>query len=122
MRRHCQDSTHRRYADGRCGTCNRANAARNRTARGGPPPVYDHTRRILDPNPIRVLAFSTKHAASMWSATHDVSDEAGARAAYRLWSMDAITIQQADSWCICLGYHLVNVYPELYVDETGAAV
>jgi len=59
--------------------------------------------------------------ARRWSARYDVNFSSGYKAADRLTAASVLSIDTADRWCVVLGLHLSEVYPELYLDDVEVA-
>lgn len=98
----------------RCRECNRENCKRtyNRMHRGNGP-------FVLSPAPIRRLV-TRAQAAAFWAEYRCVNFDSAERAVARLWASRAISIDQADRWCIAIGSHLSVLYPALYRSEVSA--
>ena len=107
---HDTDATGR-YGNGSCSVCHRE---RQRTYRHTPPGHRPGAQPRVPSEPLRILAHNIENAGIQWSKTYHVDVKTGYRRGYDLFHFESLTLDSADRWCIVLGEHLSNVYPELY--------
>jgi hypothetical protein len=65
---------------------------------------------------VRLRRLTDRDAAVVaWARHRGCKLSSAKRAVERLYSEERIVLWTADEWCVALGVHLANVYPEAYV-------
>lgn len=92
-----------RYESGTCRACQRLYNRNTRRPEG-----------TVSSMPLRRLSRDRSRAVQLYRIGRGVTKRTAERHTATLYAELWIDIFQADVWCIALGYHLCEVFPELY--------